>query len=131
MSLNVTRTETPDTSAQILVVEDEVLLRAMLSEVLRDAGYSVIEASNGDEAMVILSEMSPDLMVTDVRMPGSIDGIQLTALIRATNVKLPIIITSAHLVHVADPANGRTHFLPKPYDFDAVTELIGHELKQH
>lgn len=115
----------------ILVVEDEMLLRAMLSEILRDAGYAVIEAGSGDEAMTILSEQSPDLIVTDVRMPGSIDGIQLTALVRATNLTLPIIITSAHLVHIADPTNGRTHFLPKPYDFDAVTELIGRELQHH
>ena len=51
--------------------------------------------------------------------------------VSVANVKLPITITSAHLVHVADPANGRTHFLPKPYNSDAVTELIGNELKQN
>ena len=71
-----------------------------------------------------------DLIVTDVRRPGSIDGVQLTALVRETNLTLPIKITSAHLVHIDDPANGRTHFLTKPYDVDALIELIGHELRQ-
>ena len=121
----------PQVRAHILVVEDEALLRAMLSEILRDAGYAVIEAGSGDEAITVLLEKSPDLIITDVRMPGTVDGLQLTALVRATNLTLPIIITSAHQVHIVDPANGRTHFLPKPYDFDAVTELIGRELQHH
>lgn len=112
----------------ILVVEDEFLIRVMLSEVLRDEGYIVIEACNPDDAMKILSTNLPDLIVTDVRMPGTLDGIAFTAKVREIDLTLPIIITTTHIVDVADPANGRTHFLTKPYRFDALIELVQREL---
>ena len=98
---------------------------------MREAGYAVTEAVNGDEAMTILSEMSPDLIVTDVRMPGSVDGIQLLANVRATKSTLPIIVTSAHLAHVEDQTNGPTQFLSKPYEFDALLHQIERELQRH
>ncbi len=109
---------------RILVVEDEFLIRSMVSEILRDASYTVIEAQNADEAFVILSSMLPDLIITDVQMPDSCDGIGLMKKVRGLGAKIPIIVTSAHLVHVADPSNGPTHFLSKPYDFDRLLELI-------
>ena len=129
MNLNAIAQRVPSVQPTILIVEDEMLLRAMLAEVLRDSGYKIIEACNADEALVILSAELPDLIVTDVRMPGSLDGIAFTAKIRETYLTLPIIITSAHLVHVADPSNGRTHFIAKPYSFETLTELIDRELE--
>lgn len=114
----------------ILIVEDEFLVRLMLGEILREAGFAVIEASSGDEAMTIISQNCPDIIVTDVRMPGSIDGLQLMEKVRETNSKLPIILTSAHLMHVDDLTNGPTRFIPKPYEFDTVVQLIEYELEQ-
>lgn len=128
MNLNHKSQQAPFTKPNILVVEDELLLKAMLGEILREAGYSVTEAANGDDAWEIISEKCPDLVVTDVRMPGALDGIKLMEKIRTTNTTLPIIITSAHLVHVEDSSHGPTHFLPKPYEFDAVVELVKLEL---
>jgi DNA-binding response OmpR family regulator len=121
-----------DTSAEqrtcILLVEDEVLIRLMLADELRDAGHQVIEASDADEALVIMEATKPDLIISDVRMPGSIDGLGLLAHVRASLPVLPVIITSAHL----DPAHARSQganlFVPKPYlcgvMLDAAEELL-------
>ena len=116
-------------SACILVVEDEFLIRLMISELVRDAGYHVIEASNADEGVdIVRSGVHLDLIFSDIRMPGSMDGLGLLKWVKVTRPDLPVIITSAHF----DPATaircGAAHFVMKPYDMDAVMTLIEHEL---
>lgn len=112
----------------ILLVEDEVLIRLMLADELRDAGHQVIEASDADEALVILEASLPDLIISDVRMPGSIDGMGLLALVRASQPALPVIITSAHLDPAHAQSRGANLFVPKPYlcgvMLDAAEELL-------
>ncbi len=81
----------------ILIVEDEFLIRWMLSEELRDEGYQVIEASDAAEALSVLKTISPDLVISDVRMPGPFDGMGLLALISTTMPTLPVIIISGYL----------------------------------
>jgi CheY-like chemotaxis protein len=69
----------------ILVVEDELLIRLMLVDALRDAGFEVVEASNADDALATLeSQPAIDLVFTDVRMPGTMDGVGLMKLLRET-----------------------------------------------
>lgn len=111
--------------ARILVVEDELLIRCVISDVMRDAGYTVIEAANGDEALeIIRSDVSLDLVFSDVKMPGSVDGLGLLAAVKSSRPELPVLITSGH----CDPAlaleGGAAHFVRKPYDLDAVVELV-------
>ena len=67
-----------DGSIAILLVEDEPLVRLVLTDLLADAGYRVTEAGNADEAMTLL-ESRPDMrvIITDVRMPGTLDGFAL------------------------------------------------------
>ena len=113
---------------RVLVVEDELLIRLMLSEELRDAGFDIIEAFNADEAVVVLSSMTPDLIITDVRMPGSLDGVGLLALIRETSPTLPVIITSAHMQPTIAISDGATQFLAKPYAFETVVNAVKNEL---
>jgi len=111
-------------SPVVLIVEDEVLIRMLLSEVLRQAGYQVIEAANGDEAFLVLtSSPEPDILVTDVRMPGKVDGFALAAFVRRTKPDLKVIITSGHAgpggaIGLADA------FLTKPYELDAIVEHV-------
>lgn len=114
----------------ILVVEDELLIRLMLSEGLREKGYHVIEAYNADEALVILETAIPDLIISDVRMPGSLDGMGLLALVRETLPKLPVIITSGHLQSNVAFADGITQFIGKPYSMDVVIEAVRVELAE-
>jgi CheY-like chemotaxis protein len=67
----------------ILTVEDETLIRDYLTGVLEDAGYQVISAANADEAIEILESRSDiRVLITDVTMPGSMDGLPLAAAVR-------------------------------------------------
>lgn len=112
----------------VLVVEDEILIRMMLSDELRDAGFHVIEAANADEALVILKTLLPDVVVSDVRMPGSIDGMGLLAAVRKAFPSLPVIIASAHLQRELALADGATKFISKPYRTDEIIDAIQQEL---
>ena len=108
----------------ILVVEDEMLIRMLLSDGLRDEGYRVIEACDGDEALVILDTVAPDLIISDVRMPGSLDGLGLLAVVKRNLPDLPVIITSAHLGSENALLQGATQFVPKPYTMRLVLEAV-------
>ncbi len=112
----------------VLVVEDELLIRMFLSDELRDAGFHVIEAYNADEALVILGSVVPDIIVSDVRMPGSLDGIGLLAAVRQTFPALPVIITSAHLQPPSAVSDGAVQFIAKPYRVELVLQSIEDQL---
>jgi CheY-like chemotaxis protein len=106
----------------VLVVDDEVLIRMMLCESLRQAGCEVIEAASADEALdVLASAPTPDVLVTDVKMPGSCDGLELASRIREDRPGLKVVITSGHTP--AQSAIGLADaFLPKPF---ALEQLVG------
>lgn len=79
----------------ILVVEDEAMIRMMLVDGLEDAGFEVIEAENADVAILKLDDCPRiSVVVTDVRMPGSIDGFGLATWMRKNRRLMPIVITS-------------------------------------
>jgi CheY-like chemotaxis protein len=111
--------------ACILVVEDNVLLRYALAEWLRDKGHEVVEAVSGDEAATVLSSiMTVDLVITDVQMPGSLDGLQLARNIRAAFPSLPVIVVSGQLRPATFDEVGAAAFFLKPYDFDELTARV-------
>src|SRR5829696_3057207 len=84
--------------ATILVVEDEVLIRLDLAQELRSAGFIVLEASSAREAIIILKATDGvALTISDVRMPGEIDGLGLAAWIRLERPSMKIIVLSGHL----------------------------------
>jgi len=113
-----------ETRRCILIVEDELLIRYMLSEGLRDEGYHVIEACNADEALTILESAVPDLLISDVRMPGSLDGLALMKVTRERLATLPVIITSGHISPSRAKAEGASEFLAKPYSMARVFEVV-------
>ncbi len=118
-----------DTQRLILIVEDEPLIRTMIADLFRETGFRVREAFNADEAMRILhSEASVDLVLSDVRMPGSMDGLELLAYSQATFPGLPFIITSGHCLAAEVLAKGAKQFLPKPYAFAYALMLVEGEL---
>lgn len=103
--------------ASILVVDDEVLIRFVQAETLREAGYEVIEAASGDEAIQLLQAgVEADLMITDVRMPGTLDGLALARAAHELRPELVIAVSSAHIATIEGGLNGIiAGFLPKPY----------------
>ena len=87
----------PASRTVVLIVEDEMLIRMLLAEALRQADYEVVEAANGEEALSVLhASPDPDVLITDVRMPGAVDGFELAAYVRRSKPRLKVIITSGH-----------------------------------
>jgi two-component system, response regulator PdtaR len=110
----------------VLLVEDEALVRMLGVDVLEEAGYRVIEAANADLALKVL-EADPDaisILVTDVHMPGSMDGEGLARIVDQRWPWIRIIITSgqARLSSEDVPDHGR--FVPKPWVVDAMMKAI-------
>jgi CheY-like chemotaxis protein len=109
--------------ARILIVEDEVLTRMALAENLRDAGYSVVEASSADDAMAYLNTGSQiDLVFADIQMPGSMDGLELARRLRVERPSLPVILSSAGTARIAN-------FITKPYRMEQVLSIISKALR--
>ena len=82
----------------VLVVEDEMMLRMRVVDMVEDAGYVPVEAVDADEAMTILRSRSDiALMLTDVQMPGSMNGLQLAHAVREIWPPIKIILASGQL----------------------------------
>ncbi|RYE60677.1 MAG: response regulator [Hyphomicrobiales bacterium] len=96
----------------------------MLADSLRDIGYQILEAADGDEGLdILISGQEVDLIVTDVRMPGSIDGMELTRRSKTLAPGRPVIVCSADLFESESyPADA---FLAKPYTISALADVIG------
>ena len=110
------------TPGHVLIVEDDVLIRVLLADELRDAGLRVIEAANADEALSIFEAGAQvDLLFTDVQMPGSIDGVELARRIKTIHPALPIILTSGN---AGASAARLGSFIPKPYDVDRAVAIV-------
>ena len=114
---------------QILVVEDELFIGMFISDAFRDAGYTVIEAVDAHEAVDILKAgKAVDLVFSDVRMPGSLDGIGLLRFIKERFSKLPVILVSGHLDPSIAFAEGADHIFSKPYQIGTVLDLVAMKL---
>lgn len=103
----------------ILVVEDEDLIRLLITEELVEAGFEVCEAQTGDRAAALI-EAAPAifcLLVTDIHMPGHLDGIAVARLLRSRYPSVPIIYTTGRpdVLDSMAPQGTRDAVLPKPY----------------
>src|SRR6476469_4069427 len=109
----------------VLIVEDELLLRIDAAEMIKAAGFEVVEAANADQAIEVL-EARRDITVvfTDIQMPGSMDGLKLARAVRGRWPPIKIVATSGRLnVGEMDlPEGGR--FLPKPYSPTQVAGML-------
>ena len=83
-----------ETQGRILVVDDEANARTALAELLRDEGYSVEGAADGFKALGKLAEFAPDLVLTDLKMPG-MDGIELLEEAQSTTPTLSVVVMTA------------------------------------
>jgi two-component system cell cycle sensor histidine kinase/response regulator CckA len=112
----------------ILLVEDEEGLRSLNARGLRSRGYTVVEASNGIEAMEMLEEQNGavDLVVSDVVMP-EMDGPTLLKEMRARNPNLKIIFVSGYAEEAFEkslPENEQFAFLAKPFALSALIAKV-------
>ncbi len=113
---------------KVLIVEDEFLIRLILAEALTDAGYDVEQASNGDEAAsAVVGEEPLSLLVTDIQMPGSLDGGGLARFLRQSYPDLPVVYTSGRPANKCSlgPLGRKDLFIRKPYTPSQVVDAIG------
>jgi two-component system, response regulator PdtaR len=112
--VDLQRTGSHEKKVTVLVVEDEAMMRTKLAEELEDAGYLVVEASDGTEAVHSLT-LRPDvkIIISDVKMPGPIDGVELCRRVRSGYPGIKVVLSSGE-PHAADstPHDG---FFVKPY----------------
>ncbi len=109
-------------SASVLLVEDEVLIRALLAEALRAAGLRVVEAGTADEAWDYLQAGGEaSLLFSDIQMPGSMNGVELAHKVRQHFPDMKVVLTSGN----AGPKNFAeiATFLTKPYRMEAAAQL--------
>lgn len=109
---------------RVLLVEDENLIRLMAEEDLRDIGYEVTSAGNGDEALDLVEGGAQfDLLVTDIRMPGSIDGWRLAWLVREILPGIAVIYVSGYSGEIDDPVDG-SRLVKKPYRLEQLRRVL-------
>jgi CheY-like chemotaxis protein len=112
-------------SKTVLVVDDEAFLRLCARDVLEQAGFDVLEASDGEEALDVLSAHADiDAVVTDVRMPGPIDGLALAHVLRRSHPDVRSLVVSGHAIAADARAGDVDRFLPKPYSGEVLVTTL-------
>ena len=114
----------------ILIVEDEAIMRESLEDWLKNSGYQVETAKEGDEALRVLGEQDFGIAVLDLKLPGK-DGLEVLREAKERNPKIKgIIITAYPSVETAVEAMkmGAIDYLPKPFDLNELEELISKTL---
>lgn len=115
----------------VLVVEDDDILRWLMIEVITHLGLDVIGCASADDAMHRLQEDQPlALLITDVRMPGHYDGLDLAKVVWASHPELPVIIVSGNTVLEPGFLPGNARFITKPCTLDALSRAINELLDQ-
>ncbi len=111
---------------RVLIVDDEKNMRWVLGQALSGDGYEVLEASDGVEALSIISDQEPDVMVLDHRMPGK-DGMEVLRTVRSKGLQFPIIMLTAHgnvATAVEAMKAGASEYLTKPFDLEELKLAI-------
>jgi CheY-like chemotaxis protein len=110
---------------KMLIVDDEALLRMVASDYVKDAGLEAIEADSADEALAIPNTVHGICAVfTDIQMPGSMDGLELAALIRQRWPHIAVIVASGRVVPSGDQLPAGVSFLAKPYGPAEIASLL-------
>lgn len=109
----------------VLVVEDEFLIRMNTVEMVEEAGYAALEATNADEALGILERRGDvQIVFTDINMPGSMNGVELAEIIADNWPQIRVVLTSGRLILRDEdlPANDR--FILKPFDTGQIASVL-------
>jgi DNA-binding response OmpR family regulator len=113
--------------AWVLVVEDQILTRAVIADELRAEGFLVVEAATAEEALSYFQAgVQVDLVLSDVELPGTLNGVDLIQRLRARAPNLLTVLTSG----IAPGSHEADAFLPKPYDVGQAVALIATLLRK-
>ena len=114
-----------NSTSEIWIAEDDRSLRWVMKKAISREGIEVRSFENGDDLLVALQSSLPEIIISDIRMPG-IDGLELLKQIHSTRPNIPVIITTAHSdldSAVAAYQGGAFEYLPKPFDLDELVDV--------
>ena len=110
----------------VWVVDDDRSIRWVMEKALAQAGLECQSFDSGDAMLDAIAESTPDVVISDIRMPGT-DGLKLLATLRQSHPDVPVIITTAHSdldSAVASYEEGAFEYLPKPFDVDEIVATV-------
>lgn len=111
---------------KLLIVDDQFGIRILLSEVFQKAGYETYQAANGIQALEIVKEQNPDLVLLDMKIPG-MDGLEILKRMKTINKDIRVIIMTAYgeldMIQEAKELGAITHFA-KPFDIDEIRDVV-------
>lgn len=101
----------------VVVVEDEVIIREFVCEILKEEGYQTVEFETADAAVPFLEQRAPEvgLLLTDILMPGKLNGADLSNLVHDHWPQMPILIMSGHETPESSGVKCEVAFLRKPW----------------
>jgi DNA-binding NtrC family response regulator len=102
---------------RILIVDDDMAIRASLQMTLEYDGYDIVSAASGEEGLTRVEHDRPDLVLLDVDMPG-LGGLDVLKRLHTTHERLPVVMISAHIAGATVDAmcTGAVAFLEKPFE---------------
>ncbi|WP_153126986.1 response regulator [Peribacillus tepidiphilus] len=111
---------------KLLIVDDQFGIRILLNEVFQKEGYLTFQAANGIQALDIVSNHSPDLVLLDMKIPG-MDGIEILKRMKKIDPNIQVIIMTAYgeldMIQEAKDLGALTHFA-KPFDIDDMRKVV-------
>jgi len=120
------------TKPVIWVVDDDASIRWVLEKALSNAGFKTVLYENADDVLAHAKANAPDVIVTDIRMPGT-SGLELLDQLSHELPALPVIVMTAHSdldSAVSAYQGGAFEYLPKPFDLEAAVALVGRALQK-
>lgn len=118
-------------SKVVLICDDNLDILNVVSVIVRGAGYEVKSANSHQELLKILETCRPDLLISDIRMPGR-DGFWIAEYLQSQNIRIPIIFMTAYdssLYRAYAPFVGSVGFVTKPLDVDALLKKVAAALE--
>jgi DNA-binding response OmpR family regulator len=106
-----------------MVVDDDASLRRMMALTLREGGFDVVSAGDGNAALDHVYDDAPDAIVLDLEMPV-MDGRTFYRRLRASGIQVPVVIVSAHNARAAQRELGANASLSKPFDPDELVSEV-------
>ncbi|MED4603586.1 response regulator [Paenibacillus validus] len=116
---------------KLLIVDDQNGIRILLMEVFSSEGYETYQASNGKLALEIVRNVSPDLVLLDMKIPG-MDGLDILKHIKSIDASIKVIMMTAYgeldMIKEATDLGAIMHFT-KPFDIDELRQAVNQQLR--
>jgi two-component system nitrogen regulation response regulator NtrX len=123
----------PQTTSEILIIDDEEDIRDLIAGILKDEGYETRVAGDGEAALAAVRQRRPQLVILDIWLQGSrLDGIQVLDVLKREHAELPVVMISGHgtvETAVASIKKGAYDFIEKPFKADRLIHVAGRALE--